>query len=322
MFRIIQKYKNICLLYNGAYFCPMTIKPIRKYVLIKIDSPSKTAGPLEIPKTGQKRLNSGTVVSFCPTIGDIISVGDRVCFMEYSNSMWTDNEHCIVPYVSLNAKNRDGKLHALGSKILVHIDKQKQRENRYISSAKLFIPDFNNEFTYNNQFGGCVSVGPDVEEKIKPNDIALINQFVEGTPHSLVWRLPNGDEIRVVETGTNMNYQWYGYINDGEIISSKHYVFVNEKKNEGGLQQLSSGILLPEKQKSAYDTKTFVVSHRTSDGKYYPGDTILARGMVAKVGQMDIFYVNRLLIIETVNKMIHDTSRVDLIDDKLKLVIQ
>lgn len=300
--------------------------PINKYVLIKVRKPIAKIGSLVMPDIGQRRMNTGDVIGFSNKLEGKLSIGDMVWFMEYKDSMWIDNEVIVVPYMSLNAKMTNGltPIQATGSKILVLIDKQKQKNNRLIGSLKLLMPDFNNTFTYNNQFGECLSIGPDVEEYISLGDMALFNQFIELSQEHFITEINKDNtsltEIRAVECGSGFNYELFGYCHNNQFISTKNYVFVKDGDNgDAAIRQLAgSKLVVVEKEKSAYDFKYFTVLHKTDDNRFNPGDMITARGKSAKCGSLDIHYVATDLVSENLSQLVHD-GYVEIKEDRINI---
>ena len=294
--------------------------PLNNYVIVKVDKPVEKIGSLYIPEAFQRRLNKGEVIAYSDNLK--IRKRDKVWFMEYPNSMWLDNEHIIVPYASLNAGQNEQGIFATGSKILVEIDKQKQKSNRFVGEMQILIPDFNNHFAFNNQFGECKSVGPNVKENIKAGDLAIFNQFIEGADNqdvnTLIETLPNGNEIRVVETGTNLNYELFGYLRGEEVFSTANYVFVEDNKKRE-LTQKSSGVFTFEDENTSGELNIFKVAHPTNDGNYKKGDLVLARGLSAQVGKLDIRYIHTDLIRENLNGLLENKVDVSFTSDKLCL---
>ncbi len=279
------------------------IKPINNFVLIKIDPPKTKIGHIHLPDSLVVKLNSGYVVDFSDKIKSELAVGDHVTFMEYRQSMWYDNQHILVPFESLNSRLAVGstELKAVGSKILVEIDKQKQASNRFVGSLQLLAVDFNNNFAFNNQYGIARSIGCNVKEDITVGDIVIINQFVEGTDQTLIQKLDNGNELRVAETGTNFNYEIFGWIHDNEFFSTNHFVFVEEHIEKKEVVQNGSLLMLTE---NFFDTGNmgegkerlteFTVSH--SNAQYKKGDKLLAKGKAAQIENLHISYIRSSLI--------------------------
>lgn len=300
------------------YICYM--KPLNDYVIVKVDKPEQKIGSIFIPEAFQRRINKGEVVSCSEKLK--IRKGDTVWFMEYQNSMWLNEDEIIVPYVSLNAGRNEQGMFATGSKILVEIDKQKQKGNRFVGAMQLLMPSFNNHFLYNNQFGECKSVGPNVRENIIAGDIAIFNQFIEGSDYqevfTLIETLPDGNEIRVVETGTEMNYELFGYMRGDEVFSTKNYVFVEESKKRE-LTQKSSGVFIFEDESTTQELNIFKVAHTSTDGLYKKGDLVLAGGLSAQAGKLDIRYIHSHLIKENLNGILEEKVSVSFENDKLAL---
>lgn len=303
--------------------------PINKYVLIRVRKPITKIGSLVVPDIGQGRMNTGDVIGFSEKLKGKLTEGDLVWFMEYKDSMWVDNDTIVVPYMSLNARMINGltPIEATGSKILIIVDKEKQKSNRLVGSLKLLMPDFNNTFTYNNQFGECYSVGPEVWENIAKGDIALFNQFIELSPEHFITerKYDNGtikDEIRAVECGSGFNYELFGYCRDNQFISTKNYVFVKEGDNgDASIRKLAgSKLFVVEKEKSAYDFKYFTVLHKTDDNRFNPGDIITARGKSAKCGSLDIHYLPTDLVSENLNQFVQD-GVIEIKEDRINLNI-
>lgn len=297
------------------------MKPINNYIVVKIDKAEDKIGSLYIPEAFQKRVNKGTVLEVPENIK--LSKGDKVWFMEYDNSIWINEDTVIVPYVSLNAGQNEEGIFATGSKVLVEIDKQLQKSNRFVGTLKLLMPDFNNHFSYNNQFGECKSVGPDVKENIKAGDTAIFNQFIEGSDYqdtfTLIETLPNGNEIRVVETGTEMNYELFGYMRGEDVFSTSNYVFVEDVRKKE-LMQNSSGVFMFTDENTSGTLNVFKVAHTSNDGLYKKGDVVLAQGLSAQAGKLDIRYIHSHLIKENLNGMIKEDVNVSF-GDKISLAL-
>jgi co-chaperonin GroES (HSP10) len=298
------------------------MKPINDYIVVRVDKAVDKIGSLYIPEAFQKRTNKGTVVAVPENIK--LRKGDKVWFMEYDNSMWLDEDNIIIPCVSLNAGQNEEGIFATGSKILVEIDKQVQKSNRFVGTLKLLMPDFNNHFSFNNQFGICKSVGPNVKENIQAGDTAIFNQFIEGADNqdtfTLIETLPNENEIRVVETGTNMNYELFGYMRGEEVFSTQNYVFVEGEVRKKELLQNSSGVFMFTDENTSGTLNVFQVAHTSNDGLYKKGDIVLAQGLSAQAGKLDIRYIHSHLIKENLNGMIQEPVRVSF-EEKVSLNI-
>jgi len=297
------------------------MRPLNNYVIVKVDKPVEKIGSLYIPEAFQKRQNKGEIVSCSENLK--IRKRDKVWFMEYENSMWLNDEEIIIPYVSLNAGQNEQGIFAVGSKILVEIDKQKQKSNRFVGEMQILKPVFNNHFSFNNQFGECKSVGPNVKENIKAGDLAIFNQFIEGADNqdvnTLIETLPNGNEIRVVETGTNLNYELFGYIRGEEVFSTVNYVFVEDNTKKYEFTQKSSGVFTFEDENTSGELNIFKVAHSTNDGRYKKGDLVLARGLSAQVGKLDIRYIHSHLIKENLNGILKEEVSLSFENDKIAL---
>jgi co-chaperonin GroES (HSP10) len=307
------------------------IKPLNSFVLIKVDKPKDKIGSIFLPGSLVIKLNSGYVVDFSDKIKAEIAVGDHVTFMEYAKSMWFDNEHIIVPFESLNSRETvGGELKAVGSKILVVINKEKQASNRFLGSMKKILSvEFNNQFQFNNQFGEVHSVGGDVKESVEVGDVALFSHFVESVEHYLVKKLAGGDEIRVFETGTRFNFEWYGYYSQksNEWVSNNHYVFTEELKIKKDVVKLQSGLYgltsnffdagnIGEKTE---EITCFTVSHTNHVGTIKKGDKLICKGKQAPLSNVGIFYIPSILIVENLNGMIEEKANVTYEKEKVTI---
>lgn len=276
----------------------MNTKLLNNYVLIRVNKPIDKIGSIFVPDSAKVRFNQGVIVQFSDKITAPLNIGDNVWFVEYTDTAWIDNDHCMTPYESLNAtQGENGKYNACGSKILVVIDKQKQKSNRLVGSLQLFMPDFNNNYAFNNQYGTVGSVGCYVEEKIQPGDVAIFHQFTESSNHTHIATLENGDEIRFVECGTNANYELYGFIHEDKFIASKNYVFVEPPVKNDFIENngiiIDSSILNKNKMELHF---THTVLHDTSDGEFLKGDEIVCRGKSSEIDNLHIHKVARVLI--------------------------
>ncbi len=283
------------------------IKPINNFVLIKVDPPKDKIGSIFLPESLQVKLNSGYVVDFSDKIKGEIAVGDHIKFMQYAKSTWYDKEHIIVPFESLNSRlTVNGELKAVGSKILVIINKEVQKSNRFVGSLKLLSPDFNNTYLFNNQFGLIYSVGSNVKESVDVGDIGLINHFVESMNYTLIEMLDNGDEIRVVETATSQR-EWYGYFSqrNKEWLSTMYYVFIEELVVKKEIIQLKNDLHgltnnffdQGNIRENMPELTCFTVTHSNYDKTLKKGDKILCKGKQAPLINLGIFYIPSVLII-------------------------
>jgi chaperonin GroES len=58
-------------------------RPLRSWVLVRIDTHEKSAGGIYLPENKKERPVQGTVVAIGPEVGDI-AVGERVLFGKYA----------------------------------------------------------------------------------------------------------------------------------------------------------------------------------------------------------------------------------------------
>lgn len=284
----------------------MNITLLNNFIVIKVESSPKKIGMIHIPENSQKKTNVGKVLEISDKLNKEIKVGDTVYFTErfmrlgYRDfNYWLDDEHIIIPYTDINArKNENMGIEAVGSKIIVSIDKDIQKENNLIpvsNEVSLYMPEFNNQFNFNNQFGECISVGADVKEDIQVGDTAFFNHFIESKDQYLIYKMENGNEIRFVETGTQMDYEFYGFSRDNKILSSKNYVFV-EKPLEEKLEQVESGLHLNQNKSKNKSLTEFIIMHQDSGDYFTIGSHILAKGKANEIGKTEIFFVDKELI--------------------------
>lgn len=278
---------------------------LNKYVLIQTDKAQDKIGSIYIPKIAQKKLTSGTILGFSDKLKGKLQVNSKVWFNEYpevpnqkSRVIWLDENTVLTPYDSLNCVQGlypYMDLKASGTKILVVIDKEAQKKNHFIGSLNLFKPEWNTQYGFNSQYGKILSVGEETTD-MKVGDTAIFNQFIESLDYTLIKVLENGDEIRVVECGTSFNYENYGFVHDGEFISSENYVFVNETENKTLWQvgRNRAGLYVKDEMQWKSDFRFFTVSH--SNNTYKKGEVLLARGQSASVDNLNIKYIHSELI--------------------------
>lgn len=277
------------------------MKPLNRYITVRIAKSDEKIGSIYVPF--QTKLNKGTVTSVSQKASGQVFVGDTVWFMEYENSTYLEDDLILIPIESVNARLPEyGLLRAVGSKILVLIDKTAQKKNRFKGVIGLYMPDFNNNFSFFNQHGEVISVGPEVKEGVKEGYTAIFNQFIEGTESTLIKTLDNGDEIRVVETGTNINFEIYGWVTDrNELCASSNYVFVKESESQRELNKHGSVYAMDNKYSNGeYSIHEILVS---GTPEYKTGDVVLTKGKVAPIEPLGINYLFKYLVVENLSSL-------------------
>lgn len=280
------------------------MKPLNTYITVRIAKSEEKIGSIYVPF--QKKLNMGTVTSVSRKVTGQVAVGDTIWFMEYENSTYLEDDLALIPIESVNARipSPEGEfaLQAVGSKILVRIDKAAQKKNRFKGVIGLYMPDFNNNFSFFNQHGEVLSVGSEVKEGVKEGYTAIFNQFIEGVESTLIKTLDNGDEIRVVETGTTVNFEIYGWITDrNELCASSNYVFVKESESQRELNQHGSVYAMDNKYSNGeYSIHEILVS---GTQEYKTGDIVLTKGKVAPIEPLGINYLFKYLVVENLSSL-------------------
>lgn len=184
---------------------------------------------------------------------------------------------------------------AVGLKILVLIDKQKQKEKTKLKSGFIVPPAFE-YMKYLLQYGPIVSVGEKVADPlIKVGRTAIFHHLIEEEDRKLIDVTPEGNEIRVVDSiSYNSSHQLIGIIDEeGNIFPmASHVICYPEKKPELEALELQDSAtltklkfntqkvgslfiaVLPKKEEEIYHNDCEVAFVHPEEEELKPGETI------------------------------------------------
>lgn len=167
------------------------------------------------------------------------------------------------------------KLQAVGTHLVVMIDRQLQKDQVYISPSGLIPSPQYEHMQYLLQMGTIISIGEEITNpEIKVGRRAILHHLVESEDKYLLHEYDNGDQLRWLNSvSMAFNYKLYGVLDsDNNIIPLETFVFCEpEPQIEEGQQyerlefQTEQLQFLTEKVGSLYVAK---VPEKVEEKKY------------------------------------------------------